>query len=413
MTTTSSRAKIGCSVKGSEGKTSSAAPAELAALEAGGDGVEVDQLAAGAVDEPGAVLHRRDRVGVDQVDRLRRLRHVQGDDVGAAEQLLERLGALDAELAEALGGDELVEGDDLHLEGLGALGDELADAAEADHAERLAVELGALELGPLPGAADQRAVRLGDVAAEGQHQRQRVLGGGDRVRFGRVGDDHAAAGRGRDVDVVDAGAGAADHLEPLAALDQLGGHLGRRADQDRVVAGDRLAQLLVGHLEAEVDVEVLAQQVDAGVGDLLLDQDLHRPSAGVIGPPLDVLDHPVDAGGERLDVGRLDRREHPDPQLVAAQLAVGLDVDDPVGAQGRGEGGGVDRVVEVDRADDQRALGRVGDERRGEVGAPRPSRRGATRRRRCARRTSRGRRRRASTRPGRRAGAGSRAAGVL
>ena len=59
----------------------------------------------------------------------------------------------------------------------------------------------------------------------------------------------------------------------------------------------------------------------------------------------------------------LDRREHPDPQLVAAELAVGLDVDDAVGAQGRGERGGVDRVVEVDRADDQRALRRVGDER--------------------------------------------------
>ena len=107
---------------------------------------------------------------------------------------------------EALGGDELVEGDDLHLEALGALGDELADAAEADDAEGLAVELGALELGPLPGAADQRAVGLGHVAAEGQHQRQRVLGGGDRVRFGGVGDDHAASRRRRDVDVVDAGA---------------------------------------------------------------------------------------------------------------------------------------------------------------------------------------------------------------
>ena len=56
-------------------------------------------------------------------------------------------------------------------------------------------------------------------------------------------------------------------------------------------------------------------------------------------------------------------REHPDPQLVAAELAVGLDVDDAVGAQGRGQRRGVDRVVEVDRADDQRALRRVGDER--------------------------------------------------
>ena len=85
-------------------------------------------------------------------------------------------------------------------------------------------------------------------------------------------------------------------------------------------------------------------------------------------------------GGERLDVGGLDRREHPDPQLVAAELAVGLDVDDAVGAQRRGDRRGVDRVVEVDRADDQRALRGIGDERGREVGAPRPSRRGGTRR---------------------------------
>ena len=46
-----------------------------------------------------------------------------------------------------------------------------------------------------------------------------------------------------------------------------------------------------------------------------------------------------------------------DPQLVAPELAVGLDVDDPVGAQRRRDRGGVDALVEVDRADDQRALG--------------------------------------------------------
>src|SRR5690606_33822995 len=87
---------------------------------------------------------------------------------------------------------------------------------------------------------------------------------------------------GRDVDVVDPGAGAPDHLQPLGAIDQLRGQLGGRADQDGVELADPLAQLLVGHLEAELDVEALAQQLDAGVGDLLLDQDLHRRTAGTL-----------------------------------------------------------------------------------------------------------------------------------
>ena len=65
-----------------------------------------------------------------------------------------------------------------------------------------------------------------------------------------------------------------------------------------------------------------------------------------------------------LHVVGVGRREHRDPELVAPELAVRLDVDDPVRAQRRRECGGVHLLVEIDRADDQRALGRIGDERR-------------------------------------------------
>ena len=91
-----------------------------------------------------------------------------------------------------------------------AAGDELADPAEADHAERLAVELVAAEARARPFAVGERGMGLRHVAEQRQRQRQRVLGGGDRVRLRRVGDDDAALRRGRDVDVVDPGAGAAD-----------------------------------------------------------------------------------------------------------------------------------------------------------------------------------------------------------
>jgi hypothetical protein len=45
--------------------------------------------------------------------------------------------------------------------------------------------------------------------------------------------------------------------------------------------------------------------------------------------------HVVDAGAQRGDVVGLDGREHGDAQLVAAELAVGLGVDDAVGPQHR------------------------------------------------------------------------------
>src|SRR5690606_36974435 len=58
-------------------------------------------------------------------------------------------------------------------------------------------------------------------------------------------------------------------------------------------------------------------------------------------------DHGIDARGEGLDVGRLDRGEHPDAELVAAELAVAVGVEDAVGAERVADGVGRDRRVEV------------------------------------------------------------------
>src|SRR6185437_3944493 len=77
----------------------------------------------------------------------------------------------------------------------------------------------------------------------------------------------------------------------------------------------------------------------------------------------------VDAGGQRFHVGRVDRGEHADTQLVAAQLPVRLCVHDPVRPQGgryvvSGQRGGTVAVSpDVDRPDDLRTLRGIGDER--------------------------------------------------
>ena len=197
---------------------------------------------------------------------------MEREEVGDGVDLLRRLGALDAELAEAIGRDERVVGDDAHPEAERAARDLLADPAEAEHAERLAGELDARVRAPLPAALLERRVRLRDVARERDEQADRVLGGGDDRRLRRVRDDDPAPRRRLDVDVVDADARAADHLEALGALDQLGGQLRRGADDDRVVAADDLLERALG---VDVDVEARAEELDAGLGDLLADEDSH------------------------------------------------------------------------------------------------------------------------------------------
>src|SRR6185503_8119782 len=69
-----------------------------------------------------------------------------------------------------------------------------------------------------------------------------------------------------DVHVVHTGARTADHLEAVGPFDQVAGERGGGTDQDPVELGDPILEL--------VAVETVAQQLDAGIGDLLLDEDL-------------------------------------------------------------------------------------------------------------------------------------------
>ena len=174
---------------------------------------------AGDVQDADAVLHLRERLGVEPALGLGGLGQVDGDEVGHRVDLVGGLGVLDAHLGVAVGADERVEGDDLHAEALGALGDELADAAEAEDAERLVQHLDAGELRALPLAAREAGVGLRDVAGQREQQRDGVLGRGDDVRgCGALATMMPLGRRGRDVDVVDAHAGAADRLEVPGVL---------------------------------------------------------------------------------------------------------------------------------------------------------------------------------------------------
>ena len=92
-----------------------------------------DQLAARAVDDAHAVLHLRERLGVRASRASRRVtRQVEREEVGGRVDLVRGGGLVDAELAVALGRHVRVVGDDVHAEAARALGDELADAAEAE-----------------------------------------------------------------------------------------------------------------------------------------------------------------------------------------------------------------------------------------------------------------------------------------
>ena len=85
------------------------------AIEMGVEKVELDELLARTVDDAYALLGLGEVLGREDVARLVGQRRVQGDEVGAREQLIE-LDFLDAHLDRPLLGQEGVVGDDLHLQ---------------------------------------------------------------------------------------------------------------------------------------------------------------------------------------------------------------------------------------------------------------------------------------------------------
>jgi hypothetical protein len=168
---------------------------------------------------------------------------VEGDEIGLGQQLVQRH-LLHAHLDGALRRQERVIGSDLHLEAQRAAGNDRSDIARANEAQRLAGELDAHEAVLLPLAGLGRGIGLGQLAGEREHQRDRMLGGRDRIAERCVHHDHALGTGIGNIDIVDADAGAADHLQVGGSVQYLLGHLGRGADGKAIILADHGLQLL-------------------------------------------------------------------------------------------------------------------------------------------------------------------------
>ena len=219
--TTPGMPNSGLSVQGSVSKHVERDAGDLAGFQSFDQRRFVVDAAAGAVDQPHAGLQQCQRFAVDEAGGFVGQRRVDGEIIDLRQHVANVSTRLDAQLGGPLLAEERIVAEHAHLEGLGPLGDRLADAAQADDAERLAGQLRAHVLVAVPLALDQALIGRGDVAREGQHQRERVLGGAERVAGRRVHHHDAQPRGGVFVDVVGADAGPHDRLELLIAVQRL------------------------------------------------------------------------------------------------------------------------------------------------------------------------------------------------
>ena len=204
---------------------------------------------------------------------------MHGDEIRLAINIVHFRRELRADGLRAVFREIRIVGDHTHAEGDGALGHFRADAAHAEHAERLALQFDTLKKFPVPLAADHRRVRLRHLArqrkqhGEGQFRRRH------RVAAGCVHHNHAVLRAGFDVYVIHADAGATDDAQLLRRLDDLLGHLGLGTHDERGRIRHEREQFRLGQpFREDHDVKFgpLLEQRDALGRDGVTDDDFHK-----------------------------------------------------------------------------------------------------------------------------------------
>ena len=231
----------------------------------------VDELAARGVHDAHAVLHPRDRGRRRSMPRVSSFSGRWSVMKSARSSTPSKVSLSTPSSRKRSARDERVVGDDAHLEADGAARDLLPDPPEAEHAERLLGKLDASPARALPAALLQRRVRLRDVARE-RDRRDRPCARPPRRCSTR------ARSRRRCPRRVAASTSTLSTPTPARPITfRLSARAIRSAvsfvadaDHDRVVPVDDLREVA---LSVDVDVEARAQQLDAGLGDLLADEN--------------------------------------------------------------------------------------------------------------------------------------------
>ena len=240
-----------------------------------GDRGLIHQPSARAVDDTHAFSCLLKVLAAQDVARLIRQRHVQRYEIGPRQQLVQ-IDLFDSHRVGFFAAEEGIISDHLHLEPPRAVADDASDIARADHAQCLGCQFGPHEAGFLPFASMCRGGRLGDLAREGEHQRDGMFGGGDHVAERRVHHDHAFSA-GRDlVDVICTDPGAGNHLQLMRFIQDLLSDLGGRPDGQPVIIADHFgkAVLVLAQIGLEIHLyTAVAENLDGGFGQVVGDEN--------------------------------------------------------------------------------------------------------------------------------------------
>ena len=241
---------------------------EVAGAQRVGQRREIDDGAAAVVDQVGAPLHGGEFGRTHHAGGLRRVGHVEADDIAGGEQGAEAAGGFGVAVAELVGAVMI---EDAHAEGFGEGGELGADVAVADDAERLAAHFAGADGGFDPSAGMGGVGAGKDLAHEHDDLADDEFGDGAGVAEGRVEHGQAGVAGGGEVDLVGADGEASDGEQAAAGRGEGGRiELGAGADAEEVdAAGEGVGKGGAVHGAGQAgDVEAAAaHEIDGAVAD--------------------------------------------------------------------------------------------------------------------------------------------------
>ena len=191
--------------------------------------------AAGTVDDANTFLALLPFSRAQHIDRLFRLRRVDGNDIRFFQQIIQGLTFFHTKALKTGIRDIRIIGNDAHIKGMHALCNKSPNAAKPNDAKRFMIELAAFEVLAFPDAFFEHLVGPDRIAAACKQETDGMFSGRNDIGFRRIDHNDAPFGGTVKIDIIHTIASPANHLEFFCRIIQLLVDLCHAADNEGII----------------------------------------------------------------------------------------------------------------------------------------------------------------------------------
>ena len=238
----------------------------------------VDQPATRAVHDAHASFCFLQTRSIKNMSRFRSERCVQGNEIGSRDQIVHFIEKFDLQTSRARRREIRIVGHYTHPESDAAPAQFSPDSAHADDAKCFVVKLDSFKIFSVPFSAMHDRVGLRNLSRNTKQQGECMFCGGNGIAARRVEHNNATLCRRLDIDVIYANAGAADHAQLRAGIQDISSDFGLTPHNKCTELWNKIDKFALAEAGFDRDLErVVARKfVDPALRNRIGDENLGR-----------------------------------------------------------------------------------------------------------------------------------------